>query len=274
MSTNAATLDLSRPIFGLDLSHHQQPLGPAAAAEAYKHGVRFAWIKATEGADHTDKRTAVHLEQLSAAGVSCGLYHYARPDFRKDPAPEVAHFCAALERYSRQGTKLRPVIDIEEPGSAKEKLSHAVEYLAAFVDGVRQKTGVTPVVYTGFYWWLRHLGGAPWGETFEGAPIWMARHVRGQEPQTLGKFTTALQTSTAKALPLPTGAALAAWQFTAHGQLPGYGQRLDLNVSDAAHLTRAVWPGSVVADIEGVSKDNSTLLAMAGAAAALAAAAG
>lgn len=268
-----AVLNLNRPIFGVDVSDHQEPFGAAGAAGARAAGLRFAWVKATEGANWTAKRTAVHLEQLDGAGIACGVYHYARPDLRKDPAPEVEHFARAIEKHSRRGAKLRPVIDVEEPNSKADRIEHGAEYLAAFVDGLQSAVGVTPVVYTGYFWWLRHLAGCDWPMYFGSAPVWMARHPRGEQPQTPERYSAALQSEVAKALPMPTGAKLCAWQYTAHGTVPAaYPRRLDLNVSDPAHFARAVWPGATVAAAETAGDDNARILTAAAAAAALAAA--
>src|SRR5947209_6787629 len=58
---------------GIDVSHHQ---GHIAWAKLPRQGVDFAYIKATEGADHVDRRFSINWRAADAAGMRRGAYHF------------------------------------------------------------------------------------------------------------------------------------------------------------------------------------------------------
>src|SRR5215831_10697695 len=61
------------PYQGIDVSHHQ---GHIAWTKLPRQGVDFAYIKATEGSDHVDKRFSINWRAAHAAGVRRGAYHF------------------------------------------------------------------------------------------------------------------------------------------------------------------------------------------------------
>src|SRR3569833_2569698 len=62
---------------GFDISNWQADVDFDAA---YKAGLRFVMIKATEGADFIDKRFSDHYVAATEAGFIRGGYHIAHPD--------------------------------------------------------------------------------------------------------------------------------------------------------------------------------------------------
>src|SRR5436190_23267235 len=54
---------------GIDVSHHQ---GHIAWTKLPRQGVDFAYIKATEGADHFDRRFSINWRAARAAGIRRG----------------------------------------------------------------------------------------------------------------------------------------------------------------------------------------------------------
>src|SRR3954454_25178732 len=63
------------PYQGVDVSHHQ---GHIAWAKLPSQGVDFAYIKATEGADHVDGRFSINWRAAHRAGIHRGPNHLFR----------------------------------------------------------------------------------------------------------------------------------------------------------------------------------------------------
>src|ERR1700684_4288039 len=61
------------PIHGIDVSKFQGDIDWNAVAYS---GVKFAWIKATEGGDRADARFQANWEGAKAAGAPHGAYHF------------------------------------------------------------------------------------------------------------------------------------------------------------------------------------------------------
>src|SRR5690606_5867024 len=61
------------PVHGIDISKWQGDIDWHAVRAS---GVAFAFIKATEGADHADERFAENWAAARRAGVPRGAYHY------------------------------------------------------------------------------------------------------------------------------------------------------------------------------------------------------
>ena len=88
---DALNSDLPRPtdypIHGIDVSKFQGDIDWNAVASS---GVKFAWIKATEGGDHADERFQANWEGAKAAGVPRGAYHFVY--WCRPPMEEMAFF--------------------------------------------------------------------------------------------------------------------------------------------------------------------------------------
>ena len=61
-------------VSGIDVSKYQGDIDWNSVRAA---GVRFAWIKATEGGDRVDEKFAQNWAAAKAAGVPRGAYHFA-----------------------------------------------------------------------------------------------------------------------------------------------------------------------------------------------------
>src|SRR5436190_4558929 len=60
------------PVQGIDVSYWQGDVDWQAVTDA---GVYFAYIKATEGADHLDPKFLDNWQEAKQAGVARGAYH-------------------------------------------------------------------------------------------------------------------------------------------------------------------------------------------------------
>lgn len=96
---------------GADFSAYQDP---AHVDRALAEGIRFAFVKLTEGAGYVSPAARGQLDTLRAHGLRCGVYHYLDPG--ADAAAQWRHFASSLETlpYWRQ---LLVCLDYEAAGA-------------------------------------------------------------------------------------------------------------------------------------------------------------
>src|SRR5262245_56946654 len=69
------------PVAGIDVSSNDHPSGQAIDwAGQYNSGVRFAYVKATEGDDYINPYFDSDYHAAKDQGLYVGAYDYARPD--------------------------------------------------------------------------------------------------------------------------------------------------------------------------------------------------
>ena len=157
-------------VHGIDISRWQ---GNIDWNRARTSGISFAFLKATEGADHTDPEFRRYWREAGNARIPRGAYHYYY--FCRSGAEQAAWY---IRNVPREGGSLPPVLDIEwthsktcprRPGSA-EILREASNFIAI----LEQYYGQRPIIYTtvDFYretgigrlnaeFWLRSVAGHP-----------------------------------------------------------------------------------------------------------------
>src|SRR3954467_1740771 len=96
---------------GIDVSHFQGNIDWNAVRNA---GIKFAFVKATEGVDFVDVNFQQYMTGAIAAGVPVGPYHFGRlssgETIPTDAIDEANDFVDAIEQYySSPGMVLRPV---------------------------------------------------------------------------------------------------------------------------------------------------------------------
>lgn len=133
--------DRTFPVQGIDVSHHQGAINWAALPA---QGVDFAYIKASEGGDHRDRRFAQNWSGAGAAGIRRGAYHFftlCRPG-----ADQAANFIAAVPA---DPGALPPAVDLEFMGNCERPVTrnsfHAE--LAAFIRPVEAHYGKPVLLY-------------------------------------------------------------------------------------------------------------------------------
>lgn len=191
------------PVRGVDVSAYQGEIDWEVLAG---QGIRFAFIKATEGSSFTDERFAENYPAARAAGLAAGGYHFFSYD---SPAETQAdHFIATVPRDE---DALPPVIDIEFYGDYFRTPADAETVraeLAVLIARLTGHYGRPPVLYATRRAYGLYLAGG-----FEGCPVWI-REVY---------FAPSL----------PDGRAPAFWQYSDRCRLPGYAgeeARIDLDV--------------------------------------------
>src|SRR5690349_19309677 len=105
------------PHQGIDVSHHQ---GHITWAKLPSQGVDFAYIKATEGSDHVDRRFSRNWHAADRAGVHRGAYHFF--GLCSSGEAQAANF---VRTVPYDASALAPAVDLEFPGNCKRRPSRA-----------------------------------------------------------------------------------------------------------------------------------------------------
>ena len=148
-------------VHGIDVSAYQ---GRIDWPEVARNRVRFAFIKASEGATLRDSRFARNWRQARAAGVLCGAYHYFQPN--RDGQAQADLFARTVPLAAGD---LPPVLDVEAANF------HDVAVLrrevARWLRLVEAHYGVRPILYSNHSFYQRHLAGH-----FDQYPLWLAHY--------------------------------------------------------------------------------------------------
>jgi len=149
---------------GIDVSYHQETIDWPRVQRA---GIRFAFIRLSDGAALRDAMFATNWAEAKRAGLVRGAYQFFRPD---QSIAEQADLMIAAMR-DRDHDDLPPVIDIEVDGGFEPPT--VAERARAWIERVRDRLGVEPIVYTGSDLWRN--GGA---EPLAAQALWIALHAR------------------------------------------------------------------------------------------------
>jgi len=133
------------PIHGIDVSKFQGDIDWNAVANS---GVKFAWIKATEGGDNADARFQANWTGAKAAGVPHGAYHFVY--WCRPPLEEMANF---EQNAPVENDALPPVLDVEATPTSKTCHRHltqegAIAEMKVMLDEMERHYGKRPVIYT------------------------------------------------------------------------------------------------------------------------------
>lgn len=220
---------------GIDVSHWQGNINWTSVKNA---GVKFAFMKATESNYYKDDTFAANWAGSKANGILRGAYHFFRGDV--DGVVQADYFLAKMGPL--EPTDMPPVLDFETTdGAGPDTLANRA---LAFLQRVEQKTGRTPIIYAGYYFWkdnVTHLA------EFKKYPLWLPYYVNDPATQcplvyegTWDKFTI--------------------WQYTSTGSVSGIGGDVDMNFFDGslADLTTFI-SGTAPAPLPGQITGNDAM---------------
>ncbi len=205
------------PVHGIDVSKYQGNVDWNAVANS---GVKFAWIKATEGRDHLDEHFLTNWQASKLAGVPRGAYHFVY--WCRSPIEEITWF---EQNVPVEEDALPPVLDVESDSESKTCHRHldreqTLKDIRYMLEEMERHFGKRPVIYTSVDFYEAILGDG----AFEDYPMWVrsTKHnpsVRyGSRPW---KF----------------------WQYQADGRVPGIDGHVDRN---AFWGTPAQWESFMV----------------------------
>lgn len=188
---------------GIDVSYYQGDITWPRVARA---GVRFAFIRVSDGTDIFDTRFETNWREAASAKILRGAYQY----FRADQSPtEQADLVIRMLRAHGMG-ELPPVIDVEDAGGLP--LSTVAARAQAWIARIRSQLKVEPIVYTNPGMWA--FRDVPELAT---QPLWVAHY-----------------TETCPELPRPWRK-WSFWQYTDNGRVPGIEGPVDFDVFDGRY---------------------------------------
>ncbi|MGN0214036.1 MAG: glycoside hydrolase family 25 protein [Muribaculaceae bacterium] len=181
---------------GIDVSKYQGDIDWEAIAR--NKNIKFAYIKATEGATYVDPRFEENISQALKHGVKVGCYHFFRT------TSTVADQFENMKQYVRRDEQsLVPMIDVESMGKWNQQ--QLVDSLHAFAVMIYEHYKVAPIIYTYVNFYNRHLSGR-----FTNYPLFIARYTE-TEPE------------------LNDGTKYVIWQYTERGRVNGIKGNVDLS---------------------------------------------
>lgn len=184
---------------GIDVSRYQGKIDWERVAE--DTCVQFVYVKATEGSTLVDEMYHHNMKKASACYLNVGSYHYVTS--RSSIRSQFKNFTKAMSRHRQI---LKPVLDIEADGVRAWNKKQAQDSLQLFVDLLKAKYGVTPIIYSYSRYYNEML--AP---KFNKLHLFIAKYSK-EEPvvEGVGKHNL--------------------WQHTDQGIVDGISMPVDLNV--------------------------------------------
>lgn len=188
------------PIQGVDVSHHQGKIDWNLLKGT---SVRFAYIKASEGATFKDSAFRANWAGALSAGIVPGAYHFFT--LCKAGAEQAANFLAVLPVPLEPS--LPPAVDLEFLGNCAQRPSPAAfrQELQNFLKAVETERGCRLVLYVTQEFYAPYVEGY-----FEDNPLWVR--------------------DVFKRPVLRSGREWRLWQYANRGRLPGVSTFVDLNV--------------------------------------------
>jgi lysozyme len=192
------------PIHGIDVSRFQGDIDWNAVASS---GVKFAWIKATEGGDRVDARFQANWTGAKAAGVPRGAYHFVY--WCRPPLEEINWF---EQNAPVEDDALPPVLDVEATPTSKTCHRHltqqgAIADMRVMLQEMERHYGKRPIIYTTVDFYEAILSDG----AFSDYPIW----VRSTKHHPAVKYGSR---------------AWAFWQYQSDGQTRGISGNVDRDV--------------------------------------------
>lgn len=181
---------------GLDISNHN---GVVDWQRISTDGIRFVFIKATEGMNDKDPRFDLHWRDSQKAGIIRGAYHFY---VTEDPPEKQARFF--IDTVRLESGDLAPAVDIERLGH--NTAPGVADRLQVFIDILEKHYGKKPIIYTGHIFWDKNMD-----EKFGHYPLWIAEY--GVEKPVVPKGWLDWHF----------------WQWTEKATLPGVEKEVDLN---------------------------------------------
>lgn len=190
------------PVHGIDVSKWQ---GDIDWREVRRAGIAFAFMKATEGGDHTDSRFEEYWRGARAAGIAHAPYHFYY--FCRPAREQAAWFIANVPRASVQ---MPPVLDVEWNHASKTCTTRpdpatVRAEMKIWLDMVGRHFGKRPIIYTPVDFHRENLDGH-----FKNYQFWLrsvAAHPQDIYPDHPWTF----------------------WQYTGTGIMPGIKGDTDIN---------------------------------------------
>ena len=153
----------SYQVKGIDVSHYQ---GDIDWNVIKVQGIKFAYIKATEGSTYTDEYYHQNHSEAVENGISVGAYHFFSFDSKGET--QAGHF---IETIGQQDGMLIPAVDVEYYGDKKKNPPEGQELrkeLSLMLDILEEYYGCKPLIYSTQSFYHKYLEGY-----YEEYPLWI-----------------------------------------------------------------------------------------------------
>jgi GH25 family lysozyme M1 (1,4-beta-N-acetylmuramidase) len=197
---------------GIDVASHQHPAGAAINwAQVASSGIRFTGVKATEGNYYLNPYYAGDMADAQNAGLYSFAYHFATPNDSNGVVQ--ADYFLARANYTSNGRTLRPAVDLEKNpydtanGCYDKTPAELVTWIRDYVNRIKVRTGIEPIIYTASSWWRDCVGGS---SAFASYPLWVASYA--ETPSMPAGWTN-----------------WTLWQYSATTSVPGISGNVDGN---------------------------------------------
>lgn len=187
-------------VFGIDVSYYQGNINWTAVKN---DGVKFAFIRVSDGTGFQDPKFAANWSGARSAGVLRGAYQFFRSD--DDPIAQADLLIATMGAL--EPDDLPPVVDVESTDGVGA--AARVTKLRTWLDRVEAATGVQPIIYTGGYFWQDNVASSE----FSDHPLWHAGYTGGTCPSTIANQWSDW----------------AFWQYSSTGSVAGIAGNVDTN---------------------------------------------
>jgi lysozyme len=164
---------------GIDVSNHN---GDSIDWQGVKNSdVSFAFAKATEGVTYVDPCFSENWQQMKAAGLVRGAYHFFRP--LRDANEQAQNFLKVVGKLD--AGDFAPVLDLEHYPEEVEKqwqqinLNERIERVQQWLDIVERATGRKTLIYTSHGFWQTYMGDT---QVFAKYPLWIANYTTKPQP--------------------------------------------------------------------------------------------
>ncbi len=138
---------------GIDVSEYQGNVNWSAVADS---GVRYCFLKATEGVQSRDPLFLKNWAALKSVGIVRSAYHFFIAS--KDPVVQANNFLG-LTRSIWESNDLPPVLDLEK--SYGLGADQVINQAGIWLDTVEKAIGRRPILYTFPSFWNDALGNSP-----------------------------------------------------------------------------------------------------------------
>lgn len=195
---------------GVDVASFQHPGGKAINwTKVHAAGIRFAGVKATEGAYYRNPYALTDLARAQAAGLAVAAYAFAIPNGNgasRSPVQQADYLVTYLGSRSRS---VPIMLDIEYNPYGREcyglGAQAMVGWISAFNREIKARTGSKPIMYVPAGWWATCTGGHV---GFGHRPLWVPYYTTASQPLLPAGWTTwsiwqYTSTGTVRGIPAP-----------------------------------------------------------------------
>jgi lysozyme len=207
---------------GIDVSRWQGDIDWAAVSN---DGVKYAIIRVSDGTQAIDRYFEANWAGAQQHGILRSVYQFFRPN--QDPIEQANILIAKV--IANGPTDLPPVIDVEADDGASQAAMQAA--VLAWLNHVEAALGMTPIIYTGKYFWQDHLA----TNSFNRYPLWVAQYPFNASCLREDDLRSRLSGGLCPDLPNNAWSDWAFWQYSSSGCVAGIDGNVDMNLFNGTY---------------------------------------